>query len=45
MIIIHQEKILFTYFDFHSFTSTTNVKLIKFLGNVHFVDVKRCMLV
>ena len=43
MIIIYQEKILFT-----SFTSVTNIKLIKFDGNAHsslFVVVKSCMLV
>ena len=35
MIIIYQEKILFTYFDLDYFTSVTNIKLIKFQGNTH----------
>ena len=32
MIIIYQEKILFTYFDLNSSTSITNIKPIKFQG-------------
>ena len=43
MIIIYQQKILFTYFDLNYFTSITNIKLIKFQGNAYsslFVVVK-----
>ena len=35
MIVIYQEKILFTYFDFNSFTSIINIKLMKFQGSAH----------
>ena len=48
MIIIYQEKLLFTYFDLNSFMSITNINVIKFQGNAHsslFVVVKSCMLV
>ena len=36
MIIIYQEKILFTYFDFNSFTSARNMKLMKPQSNAHY---------
>ena len=48
IMTIYQEKILFTYFDLNSYTSVTNIELVKFQGNVHspsLVVVKRCMLV
>ena len=35
MIIIYQEKILFTLSDFKSFTSIINIELIRFQGNAH----------
>ena len=48
MIIIYQEKILFTLLDLNSFTSIIDIKLIKIQGNAHSslsVVVKCCMLV
>ena len=42
MIVIYQEKILFTYFDFNSFTSIINITLVKFQGNAHLSFVCSC---
>ena len=35
MIMIYQEKTLFTLFDLNSFTLIANIKMIKFQANAH----------
>ena len=42
MIIIYQEKILFTYFSLSSFMLITNIKLIKVQSNAHSSFINSC---
>ena len=42
VIIIYQEKIRITYFNLNSFTTITNIKLIRFQGSAHSSFVCSC---